>query len=118
MNDNCTSIKVLLYEHNNEANALLRSDYWSLGTALTRYLNYIDGEPLIKSFVDDCVQNHLPAGFDAGAEVDEVKKDYHGIFTFPPDYKGECAVTYLILKNIVERNLSGADSILYGGPDE
>lgn len=69
----CASIKVLLYEHHNVAKALLRSDCWSLGAALTRYLNYIDLEPLTKPFVGDCVQNHLPAGFDAGAEVDEVK---------------------------------------------
>lgn len=113
MTDKKTTLKVLLYEHNSEANALLRADYYSLGPALERYLKFIDSEPLIKSFVDDCVQNHLPDGFDAASEVDEVKGNFGAIFSFPPDFKGECAVVYLVLKNIVARDLSCCDSILY-----
>ena len=63
MTDKKTTLKVLLYEHNSEANALLRSDYYSLGPALERYLNFVDSNPLTRAFVDDCVQNHLPEGF-------------------------------------------------------
>lgn len=113
MTDKKTTLKVLLYEHNSEANALLRSDYYSLGPALERYLNFIDNNPLTKAFVDDCVQNHLPEGFDAAAEVDEVKGDFGTIFSFPPGFESECAVVYLVLKDIVARDLSGCDAILY-----
>lgn len=36
MTDKKTTLKVLLYEHNSEANALLGADYYSLGPALER----------------------------------------------------------------------------------
>lgn len=113
MTDSKTTIKVLLYEHNNEANALLRSDYNSLGTSLLRYLNFIDSEPLIKSFIDDCLREHLPEGFDADAEVTEVSKNYEAIFSFPPKYEAECAVVYLILKRIVERDLAQSVALIH-----
>lgn len=113
MSDKKTTLKVLLYEHNSEANALLRSDYYSLGPALERYLNFIDDDPLTKAFVDDCVKNHLPEGFDAATEVDEVKGSFGTIFSFPPGFESECAVVYLVLKDIVARDLSRCDSILH-----
>ena len=113
MTDKKTTLKVLLYEHNSEANALLGADYYSLGPALERYLKFIDSEPLIKSFVDNCVQNHLPEGFDADAEVTEVSESYGTIFTFPPKYESECAVVYLILKRIAERDLPQSVALLH-----
>lgn len=65
MNDSKTTLKKLLFEHNSEANALLHANYNELETAITRYLRFIEGEPITKAFIDDIVANHTPDGFDA-----------------------------------------------------
>ena len=77
-------LRKLLFKHSAEASNLLRSDYNDLNTALTRYLNFIDGQPVTRAFIEDCVANHLPSGFDKNAEIDEVNSDPYTIFNFPP----------------------------------
>lgn len=47
MNTSKTTLKKLLYEHNIEANALLRAKYRDLETAITKYLNFIESTPAI-----------------------------------------------------------------------
>jgi hypothetical protein len=75
--------------------------YLDLDDTSARFLAYIEGEEVIKSFLADCVQNHLPADFDAEAEIDEVAKDIGTIFgNFAHDYKGETAEVYLIIKTL------------------
>lgn len=64
MNSSKITLKKLLYEHNTEANALLRASYSELETAITRYLNFIENSPLIKDFIEDAVANHTPEGID------------------------------------------------------
>ena len=77
-------LRKLLFKHSSEASNILKSDYCGLSTALTRYLNFIDGQPVIRAFVEDCLANYLPEGFDAYAEVSEVTSDPYAIFEFPP----------------------------------
>lgn len=56
MDDSKTTLKKLLFEHNSEANALLHANYNELETAITRYLRFIEGRPIIKAFIDDIVE--------------------------------------------------------------
>lgn len=107
-------LRKLLFKHSAEASNLLRSDYNGLNTALTRYLNFIDGQPVTRTFIEDCLANHLPSGFDENAEIDEVISDPYTIFDFPPSCEGESAVTYLVLKAIVDRNLCQSFHLLLG----
>lgn len=107
-------LRKLLFKHSAKASNLLRSDYNSLNTALTRYLNFIDGQPVTRTFIEDCLANHLPSGFDENAEIDEVISDPYTIFDFPPSCEGESAVTYLVLKAIVDRNLCQSFHLLLG----
>lgn len=76
MNNSKITLKKLLYEHNTEANALLRASYSELETAITRYLKFIEDRPLIKDFIEDAVANHTPEGFDASAIVQSVSKTF------------------------------------------
>lgn len=107
-------LRKLLFRHSSEANNLLRSNYDNLGTALIRYLNFIDDQPIARSFVEGCVSNHLPNDFDADAAVDEVLATPYAIFAFPPSCEGECAMAYLVLKAIVARDLSQSTNLLFG----
>lgn len=115
MNSDKITLKKLLYEHNAEANALLRASYSELETAITRYLNFIDNSPLIKAYIDDTVCNHTPEGFDASAAVRSVAQNVYSTFgPFPPDYKEESAVVYLILHAMVEDRACGGGLMLAG----
>lgn len=107
-------LRKLLFKHSAEASNLLRSDYNGLNTALTRYLNFIDGQPVTRTFIEDCVANHLPSDFDENAEIDEVISAPYTTFDFPPSCEGESAVTYLVLKAIVARNLCQSFHLLRG----
>lgn len=115
MNSSKITLKKLLYEHNTEANALLRASYSELETAITRYLNFIEDSPLIKDFIEDAVANHTPEGFDASAVVRSVSTHAYSKFgPFPPDYKGETAVVYLLLHALVEEHACNRDLLLMG----
>lgn len=110
MNSSKITLKKLLYEHNTEANALLRASYSELETAITRYLNFIEDSPLIKDFIEDAVANHTPEGFDASTVVRSVSINVYSKFgPFPPDYKGETAVVYLLLHALVEEHACNRD---------
>lgn len=76
-------LRKLLFKHSAEASNLLRSDYNDLNTALTRYLNFIEGQPVTRAFIEYCLANHLPKGFDENAEIDEVYSAPYTIFDFP-----------------------------------
>lgn len=115
MNNSKITLKKLLYEHNTEANALLRASYSELETAITRYLNFIEDSPLIKDFIEDAVANHTPEGFDASAVIRSVSTNAYSKFgPFPPDYKGETAVVYLLLHALVEEHACNRDLLLMG----
>lgn len=47
-------LRKLLFKHSAEASNLLRSDYNGLNTALTRYLNFIEGQPVTRAFIEYC----------------------------------------------------------------
>lgn len=114
MNDDNTSLKIQLYDFCDEANAFLGTDYNNVADATARFLEYIEDDPLIKGFLDDCVQNYLPEDFDADAEVEEVSKGPNTIFgNFAHTFQGESAQVYLILKSITEHE-SWRSYLLYG----
>lgn len=115
MNDNKTTLKKLLFEHNSEANALLHADYKELETAITRYLHFIEGRPIIKAFIDDIAANHTPNGFDAIEMIESASRNGHSALgPFPPEYKSESAVVYLLLKAMVDEHACNGSFLLYG----
>ena len=115
MNDSKTTLKKLLFEHNSEANALLHANYNELETAITRYLRFIEGEPIIKAFIDDIVANHTPDGFDANEMLGSASRNGHSALgPFPPEYKSESAVVYLLLKAMVDEHACNGSFLVYG----
>lgn len=115
MNDSKTTLRKLLFEHNSEANALLHASYNELETAITRYLRFIEGEPIIKAFIDDIVANHTPDGFDAIEMLGSASRNGHSALgPFPPEYKSESAVVYLLLKAMVDEHACNGSFLLYG----
>lgn len=115
MNDSKTTLKKLLFEHNSEANALLHANYNELETAITRYLRFIEGEPTTKAFIDDIVANHTPDGFDAIEMLGSASRNGHSALgPFPPEYKSESAVVYLLLKAMVDQHACNGSFLVYG----
>ena len=115
MNDSKTTLKKLLFEHNSEANALLHANYNELETAITRYLRFIEGEPITKAFIDDIVANHTPDRFDAIEMLGSASRNGHSALgPFPPEYKSESAVVYLLLRAMVDEHACNIRFLLYG----
>ena len=115
MNDSKTTLKKLLFEHNSEANALLHANYNELETAITRYLRFIEGEPITKAFIDDIVASHTPDGFDAIEMLGSASRNGHSALgPFPPEYKSESAVVYLLLKAMVDQHACNGSFLVYG----
>ena len=113
MNTRKTTLKKLLYEHNIEANALLRAKYRDLETAITKYLNFIESTPVIQSFLEEALDEHIPENFNVSEEIKEVGTGNATFGPFPPDYKGESAVAYSILKTMVNEHACYSGCMLY-----
>ena len=115
MDDSKTTLKELLFKHNSEANALLHANYNELETAITRYLRFIEGRPIIKAFIDDIVANHTPDGFDAIEMLESASRSGHSALgPFPPEYKSESAVVYLLLEAMVDEHACNGGFLLHG----
>lgn len=115
MNDSKTTLRKLLFEHNSEANALLRANYNELETTITRYLRFIEGEPITKAFIDDVVANHTPDGFDAIEMLGSASRNGRSALgPFPPEYKSESAVVYLLLRAMVDEHACNGSLLVYG----
>ena len=115
MNDSKTTLKKLLFEHTSEANAFLHANYSELETAITRYLRFIEGVPIIKAFIDDIATNHTPDGFDAIEMLGSASRNGHSALgPFPPEYKSESAVVYLLLKAMVDQHACNDSFLVYG----
>ena len=114
MNDSKMTLKKLLFEHNSEANALLHANYNELETAITRYLRFIEGRPITKAFIDDIVANHTPDGFDAIEMLGSASRNGHSALgPFPPEYKSESAVVYLLLRAMVDEHACNGSFLVY-----
>lgn len=115
MNDSKTTLKKLLFEHNSEANVLLHANYNELETAITRYLLFIEDRPTIKAFIDDVVANHTPDGFDAIEMLRSGSRNgCSALGPFPPEYKSESAVVYLLLKAMLDEHACNGSLLVYG----
>ncbi len=113
MNASKTTLKKLLYEHNIEANALLRAKYRDLETAITKYLNFIESTPAIQSFLEEVLDKHMPDNFNTSEKIKEVGTGHATFGPFPPDYKGESAVAYSILKTLINEHACYSGCMLY-----
>lgn len=102
MTDENVALKKLLFGYHVEANMMLRAGYDDADDAMGRFIAYIEGERVIRDFLEGCVENYVPEGFDAEQAVEEVSSQYGATFAhFSPDYRGESGEVYLILKAIL-----------------
>lgn len=109
-----TAFKKTLYLFNHESNTLLRSNWEESPMPFKRFLERIEREPDIKAYLDDCVENHTPEGFDAAEDIREVTEQpgmTFGRFSTIPEE--ESAEVYLILKEVVSQNVRGRSYFYY-----
>lgn len=102
MTDRNATLKKLLFGYHAEANAMFRAGYCDVDDAIGRFIAYIESEKVIRDYLEDCVENYVPEGFDAKKIVEDVSSQYEMTFAhFSPDYRGESGEVYLILKAIL-----------------
>lgn len=110
-----TAFKITAHNFKVESNVLLHSSWDESPLPFRRFLNCIEGEELIKTYLDDCVGNHTPEGFNAEEEVAAVSNEYHLVFgPFSTVPKEESAQVYLILKELIAQNIQGRGLAYYG----
>ncbi len=98
-----------------ETERVMGSNFIDMPAPLERLLDALDSEPLISAYISDCVDNHLPAGFDAVAEVDRVTDESSAIFgPFSEDPRGASAERYLIVSELVERRTKFHSPVFHG----
>ena len=101
-----TAFKLTAHKFKVESNVLIRSSWDESPLPFKRFLDCIEAEQLIKTYLDDCTDNHTPKGFDAAEEVKAVSDEYHLVFgPFSTVPEEESAQVYLILKEIVAQNI-------------
>lgn len=109
-----TAFKKTLYRFNHEANILLRSNWDESPAPFKRLLDRIEAEPDVKAYLDDCVDNHTPEGFNAEENVREVAGDLGTtLINFSTIPEEESAEVYLILKEMIAQNISGRSYFYY-----
>lgn len=110
-----TSFKKTLYLFNHEASVLIRSNWEESPMPFKRFLDRIEGEAAIREYLDDCVANHTPEGFDATEDVKAVAKDFGTTFVnFSTIPEEESAEVYLILKAAIAQNIQGHSNFYFG----
>lgn len=98
-----------------EVERIVGSNFLDMPAPLERLLDALDSEPLISAYVSDCMDRHLPAGFDASAEVDRVTDDDAAVFgPFSEDHRGASAQRYLIANELVERQTKFHSPVFHG----
>ena len=98
-----------------EVERIVGSNFIDMPAPLERLLDALDSEPLISAYVSDCVDKHLPTGFDATAEVDRVADESSGVFgPFSEDHRGASAERYLIVSELVERGTKFRSPVFHG----
>lgn len=108
------AFKKTLVRFKREANVLLQSDWSESPRPFKRFLGIVDAEPVIKAYLDECVENHTPEGFDAAKDVREVANNLNLTFTnFSTIPDEESAQVFLILKEMIEQNVQGRSNFYY-----
>ena len=99
-----TAFKKTLYRFYHEANILLRSNWDESPAPFKRFLDRIEAEPDVKAYLDDCVDNYTPEGFNAEENVREVAGNLGTtLINFSTIPEEESAEVYLILKEMIAR---------------
>lgn len=114
MNDS-KNLQKTLFTFHHEASVLLRSNWSDSPRPIARFLSIIESDETISAYLEDCVDNHIPQGFTASEELDAVSRQMgstFGPFSVVPEE--ESAQVYLILKELVERNIQGHSMLFYG----
>ena len=110
------NLQKTLFTFHHEASILLRSSWSDSPRPIERFLNIIETDETIFAYLEDCVGNHTPHGFSASEEFDAVSTrqmgSTFGPFSVVPEE--ESAQVYLVLKELVERNIQGHSMLFYG----
>jgi hypothetical protein len=115
MTDRNVTLKKLLFGYHAEANTMLRAGYYDVDDAIGRFIAYIESEKVIRDYLEDCVENYVPEGFNAKKIVEEVSSQYGMTFAhFSRDYRGESGEVYLILKAILGEGGATKGNLLLG----
>lgn len=113
MNDK-TELKKGMFLFNQESNILLRSSWDESPLPYKRFLDRIASIPAVAHYLEDCVSNHIPEGFDAAEAVKTVAADLGTIFSnFSTVPEEESAEVYLILKEMVAQGINGQSNFYY-----
>ena len=109
------NLQKTLFTFHHEASVLLRSSWSDSPRPIERFLSIIETDEMISAYLEDCVDKHTPHGFNASEELDAVSKQMgstFGPFSVVPEE--ESAQVYLILKELVARNIQGHSMLFYG----
>lgn len=105
--DEQMQIKTIMYDFHSQSSRLMRSTVDSFHSDLRKFLNYIEGTPLIFDYLEDCIKSHLDEEFDAAAEIGLISSSYGAIFgPFSDSDEAETAEVYLVLKEISLQSIS------------
>lgn len=109
-----TELKKSIYLFHQESNRLLNSSWEDSPLPIHRFLQRCEADDIVSAYLQECIQHHLPEGFDAVCEYDEVlhgQGDIFGPFSTVPEE--ESAQVYLILKEVVRRNTKGTSNLFF-----
>lgn len=109
------NLQKTLFTFHHEASVLLRSGWSDSPRPIERFLSIIESDEMISAYLEDCIDNHTPRGFNVSEEFDAVSRQMgstFGPFSVVPEE--ESAQVYLILKELVERNIQGHSMLFYG----
>jgi hypothetical protein len=104
---NRNELRKILYDFNSFSNRLLQADYNDYAGVLGKFLNYIDGTPIIIDYIKDCGE----CEWNLADEVNKVQSSY-GRLIFPTGDSNEEEVrnVYAVLRYLVETD----NSVHYG----
>lgn len=109
-----TELKQVIYDYHCQASRLMRATPDSFKVDLMKFLGYIENTSIINDYVQRCVSNDLPEGYDADAELDEVQNDSHAKFgPFGGSDEEEVAEIYLILCAMRKQGVTGQSMVFY-----
>lgn len=113
--DKQMQIKTTMYDFHSQSSRLMRSSVDSFHSDLRKFLNYIDSDPIVSEYIENCVKLSLPEGYDAAAEIDSVKSSYGYVLgPFSDSDEAEAAEIYLLLKEISSQGINTRGLFFHG----
>ena len=98
-----------------EVERVVDGNFIDMPAPLVRLVDALDSEPVISAYVTDCVERHLPEGFDERAEADRVTDGPDATFgPFADDHRAATAQRYLIVSELARRGTKYHSPVFHG----